>query len=277
MTRDMIITELQNRGYKADPQSTIKNGVTFDGIRIMTESNVAPVIYTDDIIKRANAENTSLDEVVSAIISTYEAHSSVEFDLNELFNKEVVLSSLYIGLQRVSDEALIKRPCELEGIECYLYIRRDKSKGESYSIKLNKEILDKTNISIEEAWESAEANTYADTTLLSMASVMSEMFGYECEYDTDDLEDMIPMYVLSNKCKCKGASSILNKDKLIEFGKKYNVSKIIVLPSSIHEMLLVPYTEEMSLEAFTEMVSEVNGTEVAPEERLTDRAYVVTL
>ena len=42
-------------------------------------------------------------------------------------------------------------------------------------------------------------------------------------------------------------------------------------------MLLIPYTEEMSLDEFSAMVTEVNGNEVAPEERLTDRAYIVTL
>jgi len=55
------------------------------------------------------------------------------------------------------------------------------------------------------------------------------------------------------------------------------MTKIVVLPSSVHEMLLVPYTEEMSLEDFSAMVSEVNNTEVRPEERLTDRAYIITL
>lgn len=50
-----------------------------------------------------------------------------------------------------------------------------------------------------------------------------------------------------------------------------------MLPSSVHEMLLVPYTEEISLDDFSAMVTEINGAEVAPEERLTDRAYIVTL
>lgn len=151
MTREMIITELKNRGYNAEAQTNIKNGVAFEGIRIMANSNVAPVIYTDDILRRAEEENKNLDEVVSAIIGIYEANCSIDFDINELFDREFVLSHLYIGLQKESTEELIKRSCDLEGIESYLYIRRDRNDGEGYSVKLNEGILERANITEKEA------------------------------------------------------------------------------------------------------------------------------
>lgn len=53
MTREMIITELHNRGYNAEEQNTLKNGVELEGIRILTDSNIAPVIYTKAIIENA--------------------------------------------------------------------------------------------------------------------------------------------------------------------------------------------------------------------------------
>ena len=45
--RTLIIDELAKRGYRAEAQNTIKNGVELEGIRIMSESPIAPVIYTD--------------------------------------------------------------------------------------------------------------------------------------------------------------------------------------------------------------------------------------
>lgn len=39
----------------------------------------------------------------------------------------------------------------------------------------------------------------------------------------------------------------------------------------------MPYTEEIDIDIFSEMVEEVNNEEVDPTERLTDRAYIVTL
>jgi hypothetical protein len=52
MTREIIINELNNRGYKAEAQNTIKNGVELEGIRILTSGNIAPVIYTEEIIRK---------------------------------------------------------------------------------------------------------------------------------------------------------------------------------------------------------------------------------
>jgi hypothetical protein len=274
MTREIIINELNNRGYKAEAQNTIKNGVELEGIRILTSGNIAPVIYTEEIIRNAEEENKGLDEVVSAIIGTYESHKAFSFDVDSLFDRNFVLNGLYIGLQKVSTEEIEKRFCDFEGIESYLYIRGKADREGSYSIKVTKAILESANISEVEAWEQAEANTNAETSLESLAKVMSEMMG--CEY-SEEMDEETPFFVITNKTRIKGASAILNKKVLAEFGERYHTEKIVVLPSSVHEMLLIPYTEEIDIDTFSEMVGEVNNTQVDPTERLTDRAYIITL
>lgn len=274
MTREMIINELNNRGYNAVAQNAIKNSVEFEGISIRDNSNIAPLIYTETIIERAEEEEKTLDEVVSAIVGIYESSRAVDFDVDSLFNRDFVLSHIYIGLQKESTEELIKRSCGLDGIESYLYIRREKNVDESFSVKMTDILLSKARITLEEAWSNAEANTNAETKIESMAKVMSKMMGFEY---SEEMDEMTPFFVLSNTCKVKGASAVLNKKVLAEFGQKYHTNRIVVLPSSVHEMLIVPYTEDVELDAFSEMVGEVNNTEVDPTERLTDRAYIITL
>lgn len=274
MNRTMIINELNNRGYSAEAQNSIKNGVELEGIRILTDRNIAPIIYTEAIIANAEIENKSLDDVVSAIIAIYESNKSFEFDVNMLFDRDFVMKNIYIGLQKVGTEDIEKRLCDLEGIESYLYIRGEADREGSYSIKVSMAVLERANITEGEAWERAEANTNAETNLESMAKVMAEMMGVEY---SEEMDKETPFFVLSNKSKIRGASAILNKKVLADFGKRYHTKKIVVLPSSVHEMLLVPYTEEIDLETFSEMVGEVNSTQVDPTERLTDRAYIITL
>ena len=274
MTREMIITGLQDRGYRAEAQNAIKNGVELEGIRILTDNNIAPVIYTESIIERAEEEYKTLDDVVSAIIGIYESKKSFQFDVNRLFDRDFVLSGLYIGLQKESNEDIVKRACYLDGIESYIYIRGEADRDESYSIKVNTDILKRADISEAEAWEKAEANTNAETSLESMAKVMADMMGFEY---TEEMDEETPFFIISNKSKIKGASAILNKKVLADFGERYHTDKIVVLPSSVHEMLLVPYTEEVDLDTFSNMVGEVNNSEVDPTERLTDRAYIITL
>lgn len=272
MIREMIIAELQKRGYNAEVQNTVKNGVEFKGIRIQTGNNIAPVIYTDSIIENAEEENKTLDEVVSEIIKIYEENKHFNFDIEALKNKDFVLSNLYIGLQKDSSENIIKKGCDLDGIESYLYIKGTNEDG-SFSIKLNKGLLENADISEDEAWKNAEANTNKETNLESMAKVLSRMMGF----DYFDETESSPFYVISNKCGVKGASAILNKSVLADFGRRYNTNKIVALPSSIHEMLIAPYTEDIDIKSFTSMVAEVNDTTVDPMERLTDRAYIINL
>ena len=46
-----------------------------------------------------------------------------------------------------------------------------------------------------------------------------------------------------------------------------------ILPSSIHEILIVPDNGEMGLKDLEAMVKEVNATQVAPADKLTDSVY----
>lgn len=59
--------------------------------------------------------------------------------------------------------------------------------------------------------------------------------------------------------------------------KKHGVDKLVCLPSSVHEMIILPYEENGDMEVLNNMVAEINQNEVEPEERLTDRAYILTV
>ncbi|SHI97178.1 hypothetical protein SAMN02745229_03916 [Butyrivibrio fibrisolvens DSM 3071] len=272
MTREMIISELTNRGYNATAQDSTKNGVVLEGIIIRTEgSAIAPVIYTEQLISRAEEEGKSLDDVVSRIIDTYEAHKDTTFNIAELTDRDFVLSHIRIGLQKASNEDLIKGASELEGIESYLYIGGEMGE-DGYSIKVSASYLENASVSESEAWEQARKNTFADTQIESMAKVMSELMGVP--YD-EEMESEMPMYIITNRKKMKGASAICDRKHLAEFTEQHHTKKLLVLPSSVHEMIIIPYTDDMDIEMFSDMVSQVNASEVAPEERLTDRAYVL--
>jgi hypothetical protein len=273
MTREMIINELNNRGYDAEACNTIKNGVELEGIRILTDSNVAPVIYTERFTSEAQDEE--LEDVVSAVIATYNSNKAFTFDVRRLQEREFVLNGLYIGLQKASTEEIEKKESGFDGIESYLYIRGNDEERGIFSIKATKNILDGAGVSESEAWEQAEKNTEAESDIVNMVKIMAEMAGQE--YDEENDNDEFQMYVITNKSRCKGAAAILNKKMLQEFGKRYHTDRIVVLPSSVHEMILVPYAEELNLDDLNAMVREVNDTQVDPTERLTNKAYIINI
>ena len=83
----------------------------------------------------------------------------------------------------------------------------------------------------------------------------------------------IPLYVLSNDINTNGAIAMLYEGILKDFAAVLE-HDLIILPSSIHEVLLVVYEEELCMEELKEMVRHVNQTEVAKEEILSDNVYI---
>ena len=81
------------------------------------------------------------------------------------------------------------------------------------------------------------------------------------------------MYVLTNQSKYYGASGILDHSTLHRISEQ--IGDFIVLPSSIHEVIIIPKNEDMGdYSRLAAMVKEVNAAVVLPEERLSDHVYV---
>ena len=79
------------------------------------------------------------------------------------------------------------------------------------------------------------------------------------------------MFVLTNDTKVNGAAAILNDDIRQEIAEK--VGDFYMLPSSIHETLIIPKDAGMEFKELEQMVQEVNQKQVAPGERLSDHVY----
>ena len=275
ITRETIIEKLSQKypQYRFIPTDVTKNGdVHLKGICIRDDSPIAPTIYTDSIIARSEG---NLDKAIEIIGNIIDQHQAPDIDLTKLQSRDFILERIRIGVQKESDEKLVKHSVEeFPGMEAYLYFAENSENRDMWSIKLNTELLASANISEEIAWEKAEQNTFEATTLQSLSSVLAEMLGDGAD---NNMFDMLPceMYVLSNKEKVKGAASILNHELLKNFAKEHDCSSLCVLPSSLHEAILVPLQGEYKIEDFNAVVCEINATELSPEDVLVNRAYVI--
>ena len=84
----------------------------------------------------------------------------------------------------------------------------------------------------------------------------------------------IPMFVITNDLKLNGAASIYYSDVLKKIAEKLR-DDLYILPSSIHEVIAIPL-KYGDLESLSTMVKEVNSTQVAEEEQLSDNVYLYT-
>lgn len=276
MNRTEVVKKLNNRGFNAQERDVVKNGVVLKGIMIQPEENagvcISPIIYMDTV---EELENRGLkeDEIISYLIKLYEDSKKFEFNVDTLNDGNFVLKNIFVGLQKTSSENIVKKRTEFDGIESYMYINLIKNGQDSATTKVTAELLKNAGISEYEAWIAAKENTYADTIIVSLLEVMC--LNVNMSY-SEEMEDM-PIYILTNKSKIKGASAILNRNVLKELADKYCTDKIIAMPSSIHEFLVIPYKEQYDIDKLSEMVKEVNLIEVNPIEQLADKAYLITV
>lgn len=272
VTRETIITALRERNYNAIPNDVIKNGVVLQGITIRNETNIAPTIYIDKLVEIF----PDLDDIVENIINTYEANKSIDINISNLSDPNWVLDHLYIALQKSSNEPLIKRTCELEDIEQFLYIRGN-SAHDSWSVKLNADIMKAAHLTIDEVWEAAKNNTFFsnETVIQSMAEIL---FGInECPCDTASDMSFPEMYVITNKSKTRGSVQVLDKAAIRSYFPE-NIHRLVCIPSSIHECILIPVgNEDVDIEMFNAMVQEVNSSEVDATEQLGSHIYILQI
>lgn len=279
ITNKSIVAELKSRGYNAQVKEVVKNGTMHEAIVIRGNEKIFPAIYTENLIAEAAMNGKGIGEVTDSVINIYRNQDILDqdilgFDVENLQNREFVLSHLYIGLQKKSTEDIEKSNCGFEGIESYLYIRLRTENDKIYSVKVSKETLEHSCITLEEAWKNARINTNSETVVLRMDDAMGRPSGGECIPEDDDSAFM---YIVTNKKELHGASAILNDEALMKLSEKLGTRKFIVLPSSVHEMLVMPFKEDIDIEALNLMVALINRTKICPEERLTDRVYVIEL
>lgn len=265
--------------YRVALQDIIKNNDThLDGLTILSEnSNISPTIYLnyyyeqylsgknlslihDEILLsyRKNAPTTSID--ISFFTDFTKVKERIIFKLvNYERNKELLSKVPHI---RYLDLALI--------FNCFV----NSSEDGCATILIYHHHLSFWNITTEELYTLAMKNTprLLQYQLQNMAEVVIDLFCDETSDLFDENFQPIPMYVLSNTTKLNGSGCILYEDLLSDISKKID-SDFYILPSSIHEVLLIPVEHATSYSELTSMVREVNATQLTREEILSDHVY----
>lgn len=131
-------------------------------------------------------------------------------------------------------------------------------------------------------WGVDDARIFTDA-MLNTRNIMGECIrplkeviedllkGLSPEMDASG-DDRLPMYVLTNLWKRNGAICILYGDAVKELADTLD-SDLYVIPSSIHEMILVPAEQGISREELDTLIREINETELAKDDVLSDHSY----
>ena len=276
ITREDVIEELKRRGYEAVAITRMKNGISFDGILIHDGRRVVPFIRTGTILDKVNKRGTSINAVVECNLEFCREHKNHTLNMENLSNREFVLRQINVALQKVGSEEIVKKPCSyFGGVEQYLYISEQVAEEGQYFLPVTKTILSLAGIKEKEAWEAARKNLHDSIVIQSSYDIFTKMMGSEVADMFVGEKD--PMYIISSTNGRYGASAVLDSKVLADFARRHGVSNLLLLPSSVHEVIIILDGDAFIVEAMVGVTAAVNRDEVEPEEQLSDTPFLWTL
>ena len=155
------------------------------------------------------------------------------------------------------------------------YCLLDKEYEKSATALIYNNNLKNWKVTIDDVYKAALKNTpdLLHCRISSMASLF-EKCGVNVDGKEIDLRDYVPsdMYILTNETKLNGAACILYENVLYDFAQKLG-EDLYILPSSVHEVILLPKLSVFEKDELVNMVREVNTEGVAAEEVLSDHVY----
>lgn len=260
---------------KASINHVIKNnGTELDGLVIMPKGmNISPTIYLNSFYEEYMG-GEPIDKILETIETIYKEHkSNIKIDPTILERFDNVKDRiLYKVINYDSNEKLLsmvphKRILDLAIV---FYIMIDCNSESSTTALIYENTMKNWKVTIDDIYEVALKNTpnILKCKVSSMGDMLKEFYDKE---DTPDFT-LKDMYVLTNESKINGASCMLYENVLYELSKKLK-SDLYILPSSIHEVIILPKREEYNREFLENMVREVNTDGVKREEVLSDNVY----
>lgn len=277
------VGERLGSGFHVEARDVRKNnGVILHGMSVMKKGqDIAPTIYLDTFLE-AYESGAAFGTIVQRLLQIWEESTSGEgMDMGFLRSFEKVRDRIcyrLVGRDR-NREMLEDMPHVgfLDMAACFFYAYQDEAFGDG-SIPIHNPHM--------EAWETDTAELLAlarrNTRRLfpwkcrTLEEVLDEMEGLGGGMDGPSAQEDgwmgLPLLVLSNDRRAYGAACLLYPGVLEGIAEKEGHS-LYILPSSVHEAILLPDDGKMAPNELKMMVSEVNRTQVAAEDVLTDSVY----
>lgn len=279
------IREYLSQDYK-DADITLEevtkgNDRTLTGLIIRKGGEMTvPTIYLEPF-EAENKKGRPLDDIMRQIAEIRMENSVGKlFHVDDLKDYEIVRPMLMIRLcdPEKNKEYLKGKPYTVCGELAATYrIQVMENEEGVASVAVTDSMLNLWGITPEQLHRDTvhAENAKNPVMFYSMEDLMSElMFSVEPENLFDSPEpvdtDFTPMYVLTNPGRQDGAGVIARDGVLDKIGELVG-KNFYVLPSSVHEVLIVPENGNTQAKELEDMVREVNATQVAPEDLLSDK------
>lgn len=278
-----IVSSLQTElgsDVKVTIQDIVKNNNThLDGLTILSpRHNLSPTIYLDYYFQQYE-KGRSLSDIKQDILSTYRKNCpSGHIDISFFTDYDKVKTQIIFKLVNYNrNKNLLKDVPHYRFLDLAIVFNCLLESGPTgnATILIHNRHLDFWNITKDDLYALAFDNTprLLKYDLRDMTDILKELL---CDDDTlsipADAGMACPMYVLTNQYKLNGSVCILYQNVLRDFANRLSCD-FYILPSSIHEVLLIPAANQISYQELSDMVQDVNSSQLSREEILSDHVY----
>lgn len=268
---------------------TKNNGIVLDGVTLLNkDEQTGPNIYLNNFFESYQM-GKPLQAIMEEIIICHEkAKEENAIEVVDILNFDVIKDKIVVRLVNYEKNADQLKACPhkryLDLAITFRYLAGKDAMGLASSLIGNKE-FEHWDIGLEDLYQLAMFNTMREFPwkVESLLKVVTDCFEERLpshlkeEFlkdmkDYNDVENRVNMYVLSNDIGLNGATSLLYDNVLQKFAHIHEAN-LYVLPSSVHEVMLVPENEETQPAFLQELVMEANQSAVGLIDLLSDHIY----
>lgn len=251
------------------------NGVKYKALIIKLKSNAAaPTIYMDyyfGLYKQGKDFKFIMDSIYNNFkesVNKLEVTENNPIDLADYKDRIFIKAVNYEkNKERLEDCPFIPF-LDMAITFRYLVSKDDK---EISSLLIRNDLMDAWELNTHSLYKTAYYNTKK-----LFPPIVRKMSDVIKSYVAEDV--FVPdneMYVLTNECGINGAAYITYKEILEDFGKDI-FCDFYIIPSSIHEIILIPKKETEDEEMLKMFVKGVNSTAIPKTDFLSDNVYLFT-
>lgn len=251
-----------------------KNNIQATGLIVkLPDRQAAPIINLDmfyrDFIDGTDIENI-YNEIASLVQRGYrEAPDYSGFDITDYKNN---ISMTFVNAKN-NREMIANMPHRMVNDLAVIYrVNLPGNEKNEASVPVTYDLMEFLGYETREQLEEQAVKYMKENNppvVKSMREMLIEMDPSFADFLPEEAEN--PMYVITNRSKCNGAISVLDKETMDSLVDLIG-SELTILPSSVNEMIAVPKDMVDGKEALN-MVKQVNETAVEDKDKLADSIY----
>lgn len=271
------------------------NGVVLDGISICKKTEaIAPTIYLNDFYQEL-LDGKPLSRICDRLHQLYLTNPELPYLDSRVLSayQEIKGHIVYKLINTRSNSLLLKRLPHVSfhdmSMVCYLLI--EQRENGYITALIHKEHLKAWGIREKELFRTAMENTPSllPPVIRPMSEVLKRLAQETLgeDYQEDVLNALLEaaearrmeqnpifplLYVLTNPAGINGATCMAYPQVIKDFADRIG-QDLLILPSSIHEVLLTADDSNYNYEDMSLLVKDINETEVPPEDRLSNQVY----